>query len=169
MSEIRFWPKVDVRGEDECWPWKAALTSRGYGYFRYDGGSKAHRFAWRLANGRPPNATEVVRHRCDNPPCVNPAHLEIGSQIDNVHDRDSRDRHARLKGSRHGLTTLSEDQVAEIKGVCRPGDRLYGVRPLARRYGVSSTTIRRIVTGVHWSHVPARADLCALGKGETDG
>jgi len=88
--EERFWSKVDVRGPDECWPWRAARYENGYGQF-YVGNKHggAHRMAYYLATGEKP---EVVRHTCDNPPCCNPKHLLGGTHADNAHDREERGR-----------------------------------------------------------------------------
>lgn len=84
----RFWPKVDVRGPDECWLWTAALDGHGYG--RIDEGGHAghsfgaHRVAWELANGAVIPDGLVIDHLCRNPPCVNPAHLEPVTQRENL-------------------------------------------------------------------------------------
>src|SRR5690606_32428514 len=72
----RFWGKVDVRGPSECWPWKASTWPSGYGQFRMDGRpTGAHRVAYAVTRGDIPAGLHVL-HRCDNPPCVNPNHLE---------------------------------------------------------------------------------------------
>ena len=87
----RFWAQVDRRGPDECWPWQGA-TIRGYGhshanYVHY----YAHRRSYEMHHGPIPEGM-VVRHRCDNPPCVNPAHLQVGTQVDNINDMIDRGR-----------------------------------------------------------------------------
>jgi hypothetical protein len=88
----RFWKKVDRRGERECWSWTAARNSCGYGSF-WDGRAvvQASRFSWQLENGPIPAGLYVL-HSCDNPPCVNPAHLFLGTQGDNVADRKAKGR-----------------------------------------------------------------------------
>jgi hypothetical protein len=94
----RFWPKVDRRGPDECWPWLGATAgSHGYGAISVctvGFGRKlqrASRVSYVLANG-PLEVGMIVRHACDNPPCVNPAHLVSGTQYDNVQDMVERGR-----------------------------------------------------------------------------
>ena len=90
--QTRFWAKVIKRNPDECWPWTAARTG-GYGYFGLDGRLVyAHRLSWEWANGqRIPDGMWIL-HSCDNPPCVNPAHLSLGTQLDDVRDMDRKGR-----------------------------------------------------------------------------
>lgn len=82
----RFWKKVEVSNGSKCWPWTGATVGFGHGSFSTPAGHTAHRFAWALANGRLPQDGLVIRHKCDNPPCCNPAHLEEGTQRQNVLD-----------------------------------------------------------------------------------
>lgn len=90
--EQRFWSFVDKQGADECWPWTGA-TARGYGHGHRDRKHfYAHRVSWEMANGQTLDSSTVVRHTCDNPPCVNPAHLVIGTQGDNIADMTARGR-----------------------------------------------------------------------------
>lgn len=85
----RFWEKVDKRGLDECWPWLAGTDGRGYGTIgpgrEHVSDLKAHRVSYELNVGPIPAGMHVLHH-CDNPPCVNPAHLWVGTDADNMHD-----------------------------------------------------------------------------------
>jgi hypothetical protein len=88
----RFWSKVEVGSPDACWPFKDRLSSLGYGQIRHAGKRvMAHRIAYMDSVGPIANGL-VVRHRCDNSMCCNPAHLQLGTQKDNVHDAISRGR-----------------------------------------------------------------------------
>lgn len=90
----RFWAKVDKSGgPDACWPWLAAVNGAGYGIIRLRGKNiRAHRVAWELASGQLNDRVHVL-HRCDNPPCVNTAHLFTGTHGDNMADMAAKGRH----------------------------------------------------------------------------
>jgi hypothetical protein len=122
----RFWAKVDISGGFfACWPWTAARTAAGYGVLgrggRSDGLVYAHRLALELA-GRPLAPGEDAMHACDNPPCVNPAHLSGGSRATNNRDMASKGRHFTktkperiARGERHGMARLTAEQVRAIR------------------------------------------------------
>jgi hypothetical protein len=130
----RFWEKVDKRGPDECWEWTGARTAPGWhGVSMGPGGRKqtAHRIAWELTNGPIPEGLFALHH-CDNPPCVNPAHLFLGTIKDNMVDaarkghmgRGNRRRtHCRLghpfdyvsPDGRRGCLTCRRRQAAESR------------------------------------------------------
>lgn len=101
-DKARFWRKVEKRGPDECWPWKAAHLPTGYGLFHFgqDRTVVATRVSFFLATGEDPVGFQV-QHACDNPPCVNPAHLKKGTPWDNTLDMWDRNREAPgIKGAR---------------------------------------------------------------------
>ena len=88
----RFWSKVDTKGSNECWEWQAAKHRQGYGIFKFDNKIQlAHRISWLLANTEIPQGM-VVMHKCDNPSCVNPDHLCLGTQKDNIRDMRTKGR-----------------------------------------------------------------------------
>lgn len=104
----RFWSKVDQHGEYDCWPWLAARDRKGYGWFRIASAMRgSHRMAWELTHGSIPHGLCVLHH-CDNPGCVNPAHLFLGTRADNNADRDAKGRQGAPKGDRNGSRTCPE-------------------------------------------------------------
>ena len=155
-ADIRFWQYVDVKGDDECWEWKGSLTGTGYGVIglggRDQGKITAHRLSYMMFNGsidkRDSYHGLVVMHKCDNKICVNPHHLKLGTQRENVKDMDSKGRrvNAQLKGSKHPNSKFTEDQVLEIRA------STLNNAELGRVYGVPRQTIRYIRKG-GWNHV----------------
>lgn len=87
----RFLEKVDRRGEDDCWLWLAGTSAGGYGLFFNKGRIMAHRFSYQLHRGTIPQGLRVC-HSCDNPPCVNPKHLWLGTPKDNTQDMMNKGR-----------------------------------------------------------------------------
>lgn len=149
----RFWAKVDKSGgPDACWPWLGAVTGNNYGNFGFRRGVNlsAHRFAYELTHGEIAQPGLFVCHRCDNPPCVNPAHLFLGTPLDNHDDMKTKGRSA--SGERHGITTLTEDQVAEIRSL--RGKEVQ--RVTAERYGVCHQSVSQIQRGTRWVYVDGR-------------
>jgi hypothetical protein len=145
----RFFSKVDVRPSTaDCWTWKSAIAS-GYGRFSLaDQSLAAHRFSYTLFHGPIPDGLHV-RHRCDNPLCVNPWHLETGTNYDNVRDRVIRNRSSR--GETNGRAKLTEEQVLEIFH-----DKHSTLLDLGRKYGIDPTAARNIKIGRSWSHVTGK-------------
>lgn len=93
--EERFWSKVATKGPDDCWEWGAGIGANGYGKFRLSDPRReagAHRMAWALAKGAEVPEGLCVLHKCDNPPCCNPAHLFLGTKGDNNRDRAEKGR-----------------------------------------------------------------------------
>jgi hypothetical protein len=155
--EERFWPKVKVGSETECWPWLGALTGDGYGYLGATPASvkgpkipslAAPRAAWKIATGEDVPRSISVCHTCDNPLCVNPAHLFLGTQVDNNNDRIAKGRNSRMPGQSNPAAKLTPAQVVEIRNRYAAG----GVTQwgLADEYGVKQAQISRIVRGVSY-------------------
>lgn len=121
---------------DGCWIWNAATDPKGYGAFRYEGKTQiASRVSYQLYKGNVPSGLHVL-HTCDNPSCVNPDHLFLGTNDDNVEDRKS-------KGRRVGrLKVLDPKQLEELIAMLGKGDLSY--REISRRTSISRETIRRV-------------------------
>lgn len=146
---VRFWSKVDKSGE--CWLWKGNLYKDGYGQFALGFKQlRAHRVSYQLSVIDPGEL--YVLHKCDCRNCVNPEHLFLGTQKDNIRDMWLKGRAFKpnLKGSGIGMSVLVEDEVAGIKLALSLG---IPVIEVARQYHVSTNTIYGIRSGRTWSHV----------------
>jgi hypothetical protein len=141
----RFFSRVAVKKERECWTYNKYLSPKGYGMIKI-GDKKwyAHRLSYTFFNGPIPENL-VVRHKCDNRCCVNPYHLETGTPTDNVMDRNIRGRTAR--GSKNGRAKLSEEQVIAIFKDKRP------CIVISQDFPVCPDMVSRIKRGVAWGHV----------------
>lgn len=147
INEIRFWEKVDMRGPDECWEWTEYRDKDGYGRF-HDCNNRpfrAHRIAFVIANG---DTDLWVCHRCDNPPCCNPAHLYAGTVKDDACDCVDRGRTA--CGEKNGQAELTESDVHEIRKLYANG---WSQRGIAEEYGISQSQVSRICSGRGWKHI----------------
>ena len=154
----RFWSKV--KRADGCWLWRAAKNKHGYGLFSVSGRSTlAHRVAYELMNGPIPTGRSVM-HKCDTPSCVNPDHMRVGTQSDNVQDMVEKGRVSRgqrhsevlrrtaLKGDKHWRARLTADAVRAIRAAASNG---VSGSELARRYGVDPSTVSLVISGRTWS------------------
>src|SRR2546429_469655 len=112
----RFWAQVEIRGPEDCWSWVGGKFQSGYGYFRYSRKLlRAHRVAWLIAKGEIPDELNVL-HSCDHPACVNPNHLFLGTDADNMNDKVAKGRARGAKrGEMHHKARLTTGQVAEIR------------------------------------------------------
>jgi len=176
----RFWSKVAVGRDSECWHWKAGTTAFGYGNFYLPKATQpvgAHRFAFEVASGSKIPPGMFVCHSCDNPRCVNPAHLFLGSQKDNVGDawRKGRlpappvmrgDANPQRKnpaqparGARTAAAFLTDDEVLRILQKRAAGA---SVQELMAEFGASKSTIGFIVTGRSWKHILAHPEAPPL-------
>lgn len=156
----RFAELVDRRAADECWIWTGPRRRRGYGAINEGGtGGRtlvASRVAWELAHGKSIPEGMIVRHSCDNPPCVNPAHLLLGTHADNSRDRVDRGRHVR--GVDHPRARLTEQQVIEIVGLLA---QHVNQHEIAERFGISQALVSGIRRGTHWSHIARPTETAA--------
>lgn len=128
-----------------------AKDKAGYGYVRRLGKTiLAHRWAYCVAHGILPEVIsgKVVRHTCDNPSCINPNHLLIGTHQDNVNDKVSRGRQARQPREINGMTKLSVADVAYTCSVYVPRCREFGTRALARRFNVSQSAVGKAIKSI---------------------
>jgi hypothetical protein len=143
----RFWAKVD-RGAS-CWVWHSSLNNKGYGQFHLGKGNVlAHRFLWEILHGPVPRDL-VVMHTCDNPACVNPKHLRIGTVSDNQKDMACKHRSGNM-GERSPQAKLSDEKVRSIRSRAANGE---SNAALAREFGVTRVVIRGVVRRARWSHV----------------
>lgn len=147
----RFWSKVD-KGPS-CWLWTRARDHRGYGIFSIASRNQvASRVAWMLTHGPIPDGLNVL-HRCDTPSCVNPDHLFIGTQRDNLQDMDSKGRRGihHPAGEKNPKAKLTSQDVQEIRQTYRRYSREFGSTALARKYGVAHSTIWLVLNGRTWN------------------
>lgn len=154
---FRFWWKTNKNGpihpvHGQCWQWNGSTTDRGYGQFCVNYQNlRTHRWAYEEFVGKITDGLHVL-HKCDNPSCVNPAHLFLGTHDDNQKDKTAKGRQA--KGVRNGQHKLTRAQIDLIRKqyAKRRGfrDPIYGQGALARRFGVTQANISYIVLGKTW-------------------
>lgn len=149
----RFWSKVKVGSPDECWEWQGANNGVGYGKFHVGGEGNpqryAHRISWELANGSIPKGLWVL-HKCDNPKCVNPKHLFLGTQTENMQDAARKLRiRGGARGEAQGSSRLKEGEVLTIKQLLSDGKVRQTV--IAKMFNVTPTAILFIKKGKTWS------------------
>ncbi len=142
-----FWNKVDKRSNDDCWSWKPSKGKPWHCTFSRHGG--AHRFSMEIFLGRKLKIGEWVLHKCDNPNCVNPYHLFIGTAADNSRDMTNKNR--QTKGTDSPLSKLTIAKVRLIRKLYATGN--WSFRKLGIRFKVNYTLIFRIVHCKNWSHV----------------
>ena len=152
--EERFWRRV--KKTDACWLWQGSIHRGGYGLMRVSGGKKArnvsaHRFSYELHKEKIPEGL-IVMHSCDNPRCVNPDHLSVGTHKDNTQDMIAKGRGANnplpfSRGEHNGRALLTEDKVRYIRASKASN------AALARELGVTDVCIHKVKKRQTWSHV----------------
>ena len=146
----RFWAKV--RKSPQCWEWQAVKSSSGHGMFWLDGKMRlAHRVSWEMSKSAIPPGLCVL-HRCDNPPCVNPAHLFLGTVGDNNADRASkgRTRNGGRQGVKNQMAKLNPRKVRQIRNHLARGTPQ---RAIAKLFGVRQGVVCGINLRKYWGHV----------------
>ncbi len=155
----KFWARVDVKEDDECWEFKNQ-PSQIYGVYnkKIDGKWKAirpHRYAWSQHNGRSIPDGLFVCHSCDNPKCCNPTHLWLGTNSDNILDAIAKfgswvvGQHTYI-GEKHHSSKLTEEQVLDIRARVEQGERQVD---LAKEYNVTRTMLSKIILRKSWKHI----------------
>lgn len=159
-TEERFWEKVDKSGSNGCWNWTAGEND-DYGVFHGHDGKNwiATRYAWWLIRGEKIPTELNLCHNCpggDNPKCVNPDHLFVGTDADNVHDMMRKGK-MRARGESSGQARLKHDQVIAIRLLYVRN--FFGYYRLARLFKISQGEVRHIIIGETWSHLPSCDEL----------
>lgn len=149
-DEERFWPNVS-KIDDGCWTWTRYCNPAGYGIFSWDDGTIASRFSWSITNGPIPDGLDVL-HKCDNPPCVRPDHLFLGTDADNMADKISKGRGNYYSGGPKAkkLTWTQVEEVRALRGVLT-------LRQLAAKYGVTVSSIWSIHDCRTWDPAKRRS------------
>lgn len=149
---IRFWSKVDKSNPDGCWLWTGSKVPFGYGTTYYNGKpQRTHRISYKIAHGEIPDDVCVL-HKCDNPACVNPDHLFLGTKHDNTQDmvKKGRQKYVTHNGSENGNSKLKESDVTQIRCLFESG---YSQKGIAKLFSISTRTVCQIVENETWKHV----------------
>lgn len=144
------WSKCAKR-KNGCWEWVGTKDKNGYGKTKANGKTiKPHRISYAIANGDFDQSFYVC-HKCDNPSCINPDHLFLGTNSDNQKDCVRKGRKPNRDGENHPLAILSDSDVLQIRA--RYKRRVVTAIMLAKEYGVSRQQVLRIIHGHRWGHI----------------
>ncbi|MBP8124936.1 MAG: HNH endonuclease [Caldilineaceae bacterium] len=145
-AEERFWEQVEM--PEGCWIWTGG-TAQGYGSFYIgDGKVGAHRYSWELRNGPIPDEM-LVCHSCDNPVCVNPAHLFIGTPQENMDDKAAKGRGRWAVGEKNGRAKITKEAVLKMRADYPEKTQ----KQIAEETGVSQTQVSQIIRRKTWTHI----------------
>lgn len=140
-----FWEKVNKT--KNCWEWIGAKTDFGYGMIKRKGRKVVmHRFSWELHKGKIPKGLFVL-HKCDNPPCVNPDHLFLGTQKDNMQDMFKKGRANHKSGEKAPHSKLKDVQINKIRELWKTGK--YVQREIAKVFSIDQSLVSMIVNNKH--------------------
>ena len=142
-----FWSKAAIKDNDECWEWQHAIQSKGYGAVGIGNGkvALAHRVAYQLAKGEISPGLCVL-HKCDNRKCINPNHLFLGTNRDNIDDMVKKGR--QLSGERHPKAKLNIEKVKSIRALYSTGN--YSYADLAKEFGIVPSYAKDVIKGDYW-------------------
>lgn len=163
-NKTRFWRKVDRKENDECWPWKGTIGSNGYGRVYIQNTEwLAHRISFYISGGKFSETHPYAIHSCDNRYCVNPNHLRAGSPKENTGDAIKRNRFPTgelhygtkkpecvIRGERHYKTTLTEQDVVEIRSLA---SNCVSQRKIAKLFTITQASVSLIVIRKNWPSV----------------
>ena len=154
----RFWTFVDKDAPNGCWLWTGCKCPNGYGGFSLRNKMvKVHRISWFIHNGDIPDIEDsdyrgtCVLHKCDNPACVNPDHLFLGTHKDNMRDMLDKCRANKEKGEDRHSAKLTESQVLFMRAWHSYGDTTY--KEIADFYGINQSTASRVINRLAWKHI----------------
>lgn len=140
-----------VKKSGGCWLWAAATDKNGYGIFRATVAGvehkRAHRASWALSTGQVLAAGDIICHKCDNPRCVNPEHLFVGTHLDNMRDKIAKGRARVAVGTATGHAVLTEEQARSVLADPRP------YAQIAADYGITASTVGSLKQRKSWKHI----------------
>ncbi len=152
IVEDNFLARIRFGTKEQCWEWQGSLAKKGYGRISYYKSPNiynvpAHRLSYTYFIGPIPEGMQVLHH-CDNRKCVNPRHLFLGTNLDNVKDKIAKGR--QIRGTQIGRAKINEEAVRDIRERVANGESR---RALAKVYGLGHTTVNCIVARMNWTHV----------------
>lgn len=150
IPTIKFFANFIKRGEDDCWLWEGPKDSWGYGQYRENGKAfSAHRIAYEHYTGIIPKGL-LVLHSCDTPACVNPKHLRVGTQKENMQDKVQRNRCYDSSGEANGSAKLTAVEVEQIRDLAKCG--LFSRSAIGELYSIHRVTVGLIVNYQLWKN-----------------